>query len=238
MKDRKMPFLGIGAASIVLVLAMVCLAVFAALTLSSAKGDHTLSKKNLERTSAFYQASNAANEQVGVIDEKLWKLYRRSKNKKDYMKRVGRSFTKRKGISYNKKEKTIAFQESITDKQQLSVKLQIYYPEKKNDPCYEVIKWKKEAVGVWKKDGSLPEDLKEAEAELKTERKKFEALLENLQGKKKEILESYMSAVEHVHFKEEQRAYYQGIMDGVLLLSSLGLVPKGKNVDELIKKLK
>ena len=58
MKDRKMPFLGIGAASIVLVLAMVCLAVFAALTLSSAKGDHTLSKKNLERTSAFYQASN------------------------------------------------------------------------------------------------------------------------------------------------------------------------------------
>ena len=50
------------------------------------------------------------------------------------MKRVGRSFTKRKGISYNKKEKTIAFQESIKDKQQLSVKLQIYYPEKKNDP--------------------------------------------------------------------------------------------------------
>ena len=127
-----MPFLGIGAASIVLVLAMVCLAVFAALTLSSAKGDHTLSKKNLERTSAFYQASNAANEQVG------------------------RSFTKSKGISYNKKEKTIAFQESITDTQQLSVKLQIYYPEKKNDLCYEVIKWKKEAVGAWKKDDSLP----------------------------------------------------------------------------------
>ena len=156
MKDRKMPFLGIGAASIVLVLAMVCLAVFAALTLSSAKGDHTLSKKNLERTSAFYQASNAANEQVGAIDEKLWKLYRRSKDKKDYMKRVGRSFTKSKGISYNKKEKTIAFQESITDTQQLSVKLQIYYPEKKNDLCYEVIKWKKEAVGAWKKDDFLP----------------------------------------------------------------------------------
>ena len=77
-----MPFLGIEAASIVLVLAMVCLAVFAALTLSSAKGDHTLSKKNLERTSAFYQASNAANEQVGAIDEKLWKLYRRSKDEK------------------------------------------------------------------------------------------------------------------------------------------------------------
>ena len=101
-----MPFLGIGAASIVLVLAMVCLAVFAALTLSSAKGDHTLSKKNLERTSAFYQASNAANKQVGAIDEKLWKLYRRSKDKKDYMERVGQ---KARGFHIIKKRKQLHF---------------------------------------------------------------------------------------------------------------------------------
>lgn len=151
-----MPFLGIGAASIVLVLAVVCLSVFATLTLSSANGDYTLSKKNLDRTSVYYQASNAANEQVGEIDEKLWKLYRKSKNKKDYMKKVRRAFTKMKGISYNKTKKTIDFQKSITEKQQLSVELQIYYPKKKDDPCYEVIKWKKEAVGTWKKDNSLP----------------------------------------------------------------------------------
>ena len=104
-----MPFLGIGAASIVLVLAMVCLAVFAALTLSSAKGDHTLSKKNLERTSAFYQASNAANEQVGAIDEKLWKLYRRSKDKKELYGKVGRLFTKSKGFHIIKKRKQLHF---------------------------------------------------------------------------------------------------------------------------------
>ena len=109
----------------------------------------------MERTSAFYQASNAANEQVGAIDEKLWKLYRRSKDKKIIWKGLDDRLQKSKGISYNKKEKTIAFQESITDTQQLSVKLQIYYPEKKNDLCYEVIKWKKEAVGAWKKDDSF-----------------------------------------------------------------------------------
>ena len=156
MKERKMPFLGIGAASIVLVLAIVCLSVFAALTLSSAKGDYSLSQKNLDRTSAYYQASNAANEQVGVIDEKLWRLYRKSKGKKDYMKKVRRSFAKMKGISYNTKKKTIEFQESISEKQQLSITLKIDYPEKKDDPCYEVIKWRKEAVGAWKKDDSLP----------------------------------------------------------------------------------
>ena len=156
MKERKMPFLGIGAASIVLVLAIVCLSVFAVLTFSSAKGDYSLSQKNLDRTSAYYQASNAANEKVGAIDEKLWKLYRKSKGKKDYMKKVRRSFAKMKGISYNTKKKTIEFQESISEKQQLSITLKIDYPKKKDDPCYEVIKWKKEAVGTWKKDDSLP----------------------------------------------------------------------------------
>ena len=50
MKDHRMPFLGIGAASIVLVLTIVSLSVFATLTISSANGDYTLSQKNLIRT--------------------------------------------------------------------------------------------------------------------------------------------------------------------------------------------
>lgn len=57
----------------------------------------------------------------------------------------------------------------------------------------------------------LPEDLKEAEAELKTERKKFEALLENLQGKKKEILESYMSAVSMFISKRSSEHIIRGL---------------------------
>ena len=41
MRERKMPFLGTGAASIILVLSIVCLLVFATLTLTSANGDYT-----------------------------------------------------------------------------------------------------------------------------------------------------------------------------------------------------
>lgn len=156
MRERKMPFLGIGAASIILVLSVVCLSVFATLTLSSANGDYTLSKKNLDRTTTYYEASNAANEKTGQIDEKLWKIYRKSKNKKAYMKKVKKIFSKMNGISYNEKEKTIEFQESLTNRQQISIKLQVCYPKKKNDTCYEVVKWKKESIGTWKKDDSLP----------------------------------------------------------------------------------
>lgn len=48
MKDHRMPFLGIGAASIVLVLTIVSLSVFATLTISSANGLYIKSKKSGE----------------------------------------------------------------------------------------------------------------------------------------------------------------------------------------------
>lgn len=155
MKERKMPFLGIGAASIILVLAIVCLSVFATLTLSSAQGDYTLSKKNLDRTTSYYKATNLVNEKISQIDEKLWNVYRRSKNKKSYMKRVKKSVSTIEGVSYHNKKKTVEFQQEITGSQRISVKLKIKYPTKKNDICYEVIQWKNESIGAWNKDDSL-----------------------------------------------------------------------------------
>lgn len=156
MKNRSMPFLGIGAASIVLVLTIVSLSVFATLTLSSANGDYTLSKKNLERTTSYYEASNKANEQLGQIDQKLWKIYDKSKNEKDYMRSVSKIMEQLKGFSYDKKQHTVQFQEQITKKQQISVKIRICYPKKEKDTCYKILHYKNESVGTWKKDDSLP----------------------------------------------------------------------------------
>ena len=155
MKERRMPFLGIGAASIVLVLTIVCLSVFSVLTLSSADGDYMLSKKSLKHTTLYYEAENKADEMTGKIDQMLWKQYQRSKNKKDYLKKAEKALSKINGISYHKKKNTIEFQQKITNKQQINVSLKICYPKKKGDTCYEVIKWKNEASGIWKKDDSL-----------------------------------------------------------------------------------
>ncbi|WP_283683653.1 hypothetical protein [Parablautia sp. Marseille-Q6255] len=82
-----------------------------------------------------------------------------------------------------------------------------------------------------------PEDMKEADAELKRANKKFGKYLTGLSDKDKAFLEEYQEAVEHAHFKEEQRAYYQGIMDGVQLLGGLGLIRKGGNMKKLISKV-
>lgn len=155
MKDHNMPFLGIGAASIVLVLTIVCLSVFATLTLSSAKGDQALSIKNLERTTNYYEASNQANKIIEQIDQRLWKDYHKSKNKKDYIKKIPKSLSDMKNITYDKKQQIVSFQTKITTKQQIHVKMKICYPKKKEDVCYNIICFKNEAVGEWKTD-SLP----------------------------------------------------------------------------------
>lgn len=156
MKNHNMPFLGIGAASIILVLTIVSLSVFGTLTLSSASGDYRLSKKNLDRTTSYYQASNAANKTLARIDEHLWKVYHKTKNKKNYMKKVPKILKSLNGVTYDKKEHTAQFQKNITKKQQINVKIKICYPKKKDSTCYKIIRFQNEAVGAWKSDDSLP----------------------------------------------------------------------------------
>lgn len=156
MKKRNMPFLGIGAASVLLVLTIVSLSVFAALTWSGARGDHQLSKKLARRTSDYYQASNQANHTLKQVDQKLWNLFRNSENEEDYMKKIPRKVTKIGGVSYDKQKKILSFEKAITKEQNLCVQLKVDYPKKKGDTCYRIIQWKNEAAGKWEKDNSLP----------------------------------------------------------------------------------
>ena len=67
---------------------------------------------------------------------------------------------------------------------------------------------------------------------------KFTQHLEKMPDADRDVLEEYIEVLEQAHFKEEQRAYYQGIMDGVELLGGLGLIKKGSNMKKLVEKLK
>ena len=83
-----------------------------------------------------------------------------------------------------------------------------------------------------------PEDMKESVAEMKKMQKKFTQHLEKMPDADRDVLEEYIEVLEQAHFKEEQRSYYQGIMDGVELLGGLGLIKKGSNMKKLVEKLK
>jgi len=79
------------------------------------------------------------------------------------------------------------------------------------------------------------EDIQQADSELKEANEDFHRYLSRLARKDKE---RYMEIVDHSHFMEEQRAYYQGIVDGIQMIGGLGLIKESKNVEQLLKKIK
>lgn len=81
------------------------------------------------------------------------------------------------------------------------------------------------------------EDAKKAGQELKKKSRAYEKFLLSQTEKDRKFLEEYMEAVDHAHYKEEQRAYYQGIVDAIQILEGLGIIPKTAKVKELLEKI-
>ena len=63
----------------------------------------------------------------------------------------------------------------------------------------------------------------------------FKKFLSDLSTEQRNFLENYMDIVEHAHFQEQQRAYYQGIVYAVHILAVLGIVKESVKVKELLK---
>ena len=78
---------------------------------------------------------------------------------------------------------------------------------------------------------------KEAEnaaKELKKANQEYEKLLAEIPREKRELLEKYMDIVDHANFQEEQRAYYQGMIDAIQIFEGLGILKKRNRVKELL----
>ena len=78
------------------------------------------------------------------------------------------------------------------------------------------------------------EETKKADKELKKANRKYEKFLSELSAEQRIFLENYMDIVDHAHFQEQQRAYYQGIVDAVQILAGLGIVKENVKVKELL----
>lgn len=114
----------IGSSSILLIFVILCLVSFAALSIVSSNADYKLGKKVMERTTNYYEASNAAQEKIAGIKEALVNAYQTSSGDSEaYFETVGHN---------------ISFIIPISDLQELSVSLEILYPENKGDKIYKI----------------------------------------------------------------------------------------------------
>ena len=81
-----------------------------------------------------------------------------------------------------------------------------------------------------------PEEWKEAEKNLKQIQKKLPLHLEKIPEREQNFWNKYLDQLEHFHYEEEQRAYYQGMMDVVEFLINIGAIKKSTNVKRMIEK--
>ena len=73
-----------------------------------------------------------------------------------------------------------------------------------------------------------------ADKALKKANREYETVLAELSAEHRDFFENYMDIVDHAHFQEEQRAYYQGMIDTIQIFEGLGILKKRNKVKELL----
>ncbi len=132
-KNNSTPILNIGTSSLLIIFVIPCLAVFAALALSSAKSDLEFSKDLAKRKSAYYNASYRAEEIAGEIDS----LLAQGKSPEECSAEVKVSGD------------TADYEVMIDDSRKLLISLRI------SGSSFEIQKWQTVALKEWEDNDTL-----------------------------------------------------------------------------------
>ena len=77
-----------------------------------------------------------------------------------------------------------------------------------------------------------------ADKALKKANREYETVLAELSAEHREFFENYMDIVDHAHFQEEQRAYYQEMVDVMQIFDGLGILKERNKVKEVLMHIK
>lgn len=169
MKKKTRIGLNIGTSSILLVFVLLCMVTFAVLSFVSANADYKLSRSLGDRTAAYYEVSNLAEQQLQNIHEKLELAAGQAANTKDYSKKTARLFTGGTIFdtgaedvitsSYEAEGSgqaigTLTWQLCFTDSQALEIKLTLLDPFS-NSQLFRVDQWKVVTPSEWEDDAPL-----------------------------------------------------------------------------------
>lgn len=157
---RKRPYPGvqIGTSFLLVVFVILCLVIFATLSLSGALRDYGYSRKTAEKTTAYYRACSAAEERIGEIDALLQDARQHTDSYAAYTQRVSEEASRQPELTAELTEGhlVLSFSEEINDSQTLEVALELNEEPQMADGCYRIVKWKETASRNWEEKTKLP----------------------------------------------------------------------------------
>lgn len=152
--NKKQPvFVTIGIPSLFLIFSVLCLVIFALLTLGTSRMDLQESQLSMEQTTAYYDACTEATEQCIALHDYLLETYKQSDGERAYFstleENLPSSFPQ---ISWDKHTRQASFHQIISQEQQLHVVLSICYPRSPEESPCEVLAWEASVYGQWEPD--------------------------------------------------------------------------------------
>ena len=147
-KKTSRPLLTTGTSTLLLIFVSLCLLTFAVLSLLSARADRNLSLKTAERTSAYYEACNQAEDRLGKTDQILEKLWQETVNEKAYFQTIREAF---EDMDFDEGNRMLSFSVPLTDTQVLTVTLKLRTPES-GSTFYTITGWKTVNTAEWTAD--------------------------------------------------------------------------------------
>lgn len=147
-KKTSRPLLTTGTSTLLLIFVSLCLLTFAVLSFLSARADQNLSRKTAERTSAYYEACNQAEDRLGETDRMLEKLWQETANEKAYFQAVRETL---EDMDFDEESRMLSFSVPLTDTQVLTVTLKLRTPES-GSTFYTITGWKTINTAGWTAD--------------------------------------------------------------------------------------
>lgn len=130
--------MNVGSASLVLIFTVLCLTLFATLTLLCAKNEMNLTNKYSESVTQYYAADSKAEANLLIIQDVLSSADKTNTNKTSYIitqcKKYNFTYVQKNNKIY------ITFNENINTQQVLHVTVKV---NSINDKEFEIIQWKK-----------------------------------------------------------------------------------------------
>lgn len=145
MNSKKRYGLNIGTSSLLIIIVILCLVCFSALSITSANADYRLSKRLADRTTAYYDACNQAQSSLCMISGILENLYQESSSKEDYENKIKRSL-----------QDLFIFSYPINENQILQVSISPLYPDTVEGDFIQITGWQIINTVTPELDNSLP----------------------------------------------------------------------------------
>lgn len=148
-KKNTYPPITLGTSLMFVIFIILCMVLFSVLSLSNSIKDQHYSLKNAERTRAYYEANNKAEEYLSQIDHIL-----SDASAPDILKNRLQDLNFITIATWDEfSDKTLSYTVSISDTEALEVVLAIH-PQKETN--YTILSWKQISVCEWDSHPTLP----------------------------------------------------------------------------------